>query len=75
MTTASWKELAFAGLGQRKHKCPNRLRELMGLIDGREVFAFSSLELTYRNRSLCNVYGIVQSKNLQPGATSMGLDL
>ena len=33
------------------------------------------LELSYRNRGLCNVYGIVQSKNLQPGAASLGLDL
>src|ERR1700722_17921104 len=35
----------------------------------------SFLELTYRDRCLCNIYGIVQSKNLQPGAVSLGLDL
>ena len=30
-------ELVFAGRSLRKHKCPNRLGKLMGLIDGNQV--------------------------------------
>jgi hypothetical protein len=39
------------------------------------VFSLGSLELTYRNRSLRKVHGIVEPKYSQPGAVSLGLDL
>ena|SRR5215467_5069336 len=35
-------ELAFANPGQTKHKCPNRICELMGLIDRHKVPAIAN---------------------------------
>jgi hypothetical protein len=35
----------------------------------------TSLELTYRNGGLCNVHGIAEPKDFQPGAVSLGLNL
>jgi hypothetical protein len=44
------QSLAFAGLGQSKHKCPNRLRKLIGLIDGYQVPAIANdLDVCPRN--------------------------
>ena len=44
------QSLGFRGLGQSKHKCPNLLRKLIGLIDGYQVPAIANdLDVCTRN--------------------------
>ena len=51
--TSEGGRLGFPGLGQSKHKCPNRLRKLIGLIDGYQVPAIANdLDVCSRNSGL-----------------------
>jgi len=55
----------FPGLGQRRHKCLNRLRKLSGLIDGYQVPAIAN-DLDVRSRNPGEYFTLVLLQGILP---------